>query len=556
LSGNDWLVEPLYSFTPQRFPLLIQDAIEGKLTAAWFCHPFTSVFSLDNDFKDPRSPAWTNRGRTPSPALRDALSTLIDLFGLPSLLSHTPHGFHSYYVLNTPTKFSRIKQAIAPFLHSLPFKCELLPSPRQALRIPRKTWILHPFTLQRIFTKSDCLDFSTLPRHSFESLLDKLPKPSRHAKSPRVAIPSTKSLAVSAPAPVLIPSLSHNEAVQNLRARTKKDGNKSTPPTTATRRRTHSRLPDISLLLPDSFVDGHTNDQLLSIIRNCKSAGFSLSKIKKAIHDLLRSSTAYHGPLGNSLYSLNHRIEHLFDTCNSSAGFHTSEIPDFLVDAILEKLRPYNLHYEDASLKSFIRNLLDWYFTHKNATQGTPAFIFFCSMNKDYAALHRDGFFPLPSTCIRTWIHNYRPILDALLHCRILEIHSSGHSRNDHRSRRLRLHLPATRKTIALPSTSIREITLRSEPRSYADLRLAFFSSRSGGCVHSLRNFQSAKQSYNGDSALNSLIGVHSQCTHCATGARFVAVLRRGAALRIGRDHSPTSVGNHQVSRISVRGPP
>ena len=436
---------PGFSFEPFTFPLWIQQGIDGRLTRGFFNSDPAWFFGLDTDIHHSiYSPAWSNHARTPSPELLQAHNEILSLIPFhPSLAAHSPHGLYLLWLLTSPIPFTKIKEVVRELLKNSRYSTELhkgkrndrsfhdpflptwelLPTPRSGLRVPARKWLLDPSTLIRLFAhrSTQKMDFSYLPRYPFDSF---------HATT------STKSLSTIPPRQPNKPKHSPERGCSVFH------DPKSRPYPLDPSKLVHLKY------YPDHFENGHTNEQLKLIIQHLKPSGASLDAVRNYVYSLLAYSRplGYTGDLGKDPTNLDNRIQLLHNSCRVTPLKGTGRIdaldPD--VTLIYSALAGANLlpKKRERSIRSFIASLLHWNTTHATLTADSPIFKDFLSHDPNYASYSALGFFPLPKTCMESWIKNYYPIFKPLLDLGILEPHSSGSSKDEHRCRHFRLHLP------------------------------------------------------------------------------------------------------------------
>jgi hypothetical protein len=128
-------------------------------------------------------------------------------------------------------------------------------------------------------------------------------------------------------------------------------------------------------------------------------------------------------------------------------------------------------------------------------------------------------------------------------------VHPSGYSRRNHRCRYFRFHLPTTRKRIAPPSTSIREIILRTEVKTDNQMPLVVFPGRYERLDSHTGSIQAKRaiHSHHTDSGPRSLPETYSHDTHYNFLAHFApryclerkSCTERAAEVQETRDRRP-----------------
>jgi hypothetical protein len=404
----------------------LQHAIDGNLMMGFYFSPLSRVLGLDIDFHDPNNPAWTKQTRNPTDQLFKTYRAILKYCTeIPSLTVESPHGLHLYWLFELPILFD-LPDLIYYMKERLPPKAniEILPTTNKPLRVPQKKYILNPYDLTRALPrkKDRTFDFNGLKR--YKSLFDVFPKyPPHEIYTPEE--PSDDYPAVTYDhVEVDDAAGSHLEAAEAPAFDRRVFANHP-PEKPETRSKTTSTSIDSFL-----FTTGNTYNEFPALYKKCRDKGMGLPEIKDVFYETLDRSQqyGYSGPLHRNHRTVDKRIEFLHDTYLPLKTKVTSstfkEIDQDLIETLYRQLPPIN--QRPATVKKFLYRLIQWYETTKESLNNFDYHSSFIAGHPNASMKIKEGYLPLPSTLLKSWVTRYHEILQVLLSTGILQVYNKG----------------------------------------------------------------------------------------------------------------------------------
>jgi len=246
-------------------------------------------------------------GGSIGPELRGAVRALCECFNeVPSLVRRSPHGCHVYWLLDKPQLWYGQKHQLAAVrqislaalaTRGIRKNIQVLPTPTEPLRIPRKDRLLDSLSLEPLEVPADGEAFwRSLRVYPLEGLIKEevLEAGGKLAGRPRLRKPSVSASGMSALGAV------EDGDMMSLHPR--------------------NRVEAEELLMP--FREGMTNGQLIKLVEGGKREGLSLDDVTEWILGWETRSRAagYKGDLFDDENELRGRIEALFERSTATAA--------------------------------------------------------------------------------------------------------------------------------------------------------------------------------------------------------------------------------------------
>jgi len=350
-------------------------AILERVWLGYFSSIWTPFFSVDIDDHKPGK-IW----QKPSPKVISIFFEVVKRLHHidPTYLVQTPHGFHAYWFL-TQRIPNKVLQIIGrQRLHGLPV--EILPTPKQSLRIPSRKRFLNPQTLETLKYSANMRRYH--PFYLFDT--DYTHTQLRESLGPK----ERKELAKS---------LRSERSIEKIEER----------------------------LIP--IAPGHSNEPYCKLVAVYFYAGFSEQDSFERLMTVLWQSQ-YRGELLNP-NRLKQRIKSSYQNL-SKKGLYSIwqprlqkelEITDIIFIENLIKIQPF-ARQRIKHIRNFLENLCRWVNYQDAIFQDKEEFAWWSWVQQPkYAACRNAGLYPLPSEMMRAWNYRYNQIIDLLCDQGVLE---------------------------------------------------------------------------------------------------------------------------------------
>lgn len=350
-------------------------AILERVWLGYFSSIWTPFFSVDIDDHKPGK-SW----QKPSPKV---IATFLEVVKRlhhidPTYLVQTPHGFHAYWFLTQRIPNKVLQIAGRQRLHGLPV--EILPTPKQSLRIPSRKRFLNPHT----FETAEYSD--NMRRYHPYCLFD-------------ADYTHTQLRAELGPK-------ERQELARNLRSE-----------------RSIEKIEES--LIP--IVSGHSNEPYCKLVAAYFYAGFSEQDAFERFMTVLWQSQ-YRGELLNP-GRLKQRIKSSYDNL-SKKGLYSIwqpriekelEITDILFIENLIKIQPF-ARQRIKPITYFLENLCRWLNYQDGIFQDKEEFAWWSWVQQPkYATCRNAGLYPLPVSMMKCWNHRYSEVVNWLCGLGVLE---------------------------------------------------------------------------------------------------------------------------------------
>ena len=296
---------------------------------------------------------------------------------VPSLLFHSPHGLHCYWILITtlPTQLiiPLIKERLKPLSN-----IEVKPTMTEALRIPERKRAIDPRSGDSLHS----IDFTELVTYDPIDVIGISCDPSDFRKTLSERKASLRSF---------IGSLAIERVEEQY----------------------------------TSFVDGSSNKALNHLVPVYKKVGLSVDEAISRITSKLDVSPLYslYGELRNPT-RLKKRIESYYRNRSSVNSFTTkSEVlskKDRKIIDTLVAIHPW-AKQRTKPIQKFLENLFGWLKYHEKIIQNKSHFAMFDYLYPYYRKNMREGYIPLPGSVMSKWNDRYNQIVSWLIKIHFLE---------------------------------------------------------------------------------------------------------------------------------------
>jgi hypothetical protein len=440
----------------QRRPLsdeIIQDAINGKKTIGFRLQEQASVFGLDLD--DHLAMGWKRSGKSSWSVgtMTESLARLVNEVRIrvgvePSMMVRSSQGMHVYWFFSRLVAFSDIRDKVRGNIADLlgTNRFEILPTPTQELRIPKRSWIIRPGTVaDRMYDRRrtpgvviDWEEFAVYDPDDFFEAIDRAVWTVGIEGEASYLFESTNTTLLGS-VPVdsvgLLSDPGNPFAVDD----TSREIEIVDDETDAYRSSVPWSVEDAERdVMP--FANGRTNEQLPLMVNAGKRSGLTESEVVDWIFEWVDRSRGmgYTGDLGRNPGQLRRRIEYYCDRFRSGRISYLDVWNRFKDQASVDDETVGRIYGRVASaievkprqeryFHRFIWSLLTWQDILNRLVPAEPEVLAGLNQWAGYRALRRNGWLPLPVSLLRSWYEGYKLVLDGLAAAGIVIPESSYH---------------------------------------------------------------------------------------------------------------------------------